>query len=78
MDLWSFYETHKITMGMFSVLVVDPDSATLGYPHEKQIPMNADHRSICKFEAQTDSKYLTVRNALLSTVSSVTKLGMCS
>ena len=76
LDIWSFYETHKTSMGMFGVLIVDPDSATLAYPHEKQIPMYADHRSICKFESPTDSNYLTVRNALLSTVNSATKLGM--
>ena len=78
LDLWSLYETHKISLGMFSALIVDPDSATLGYPHEKQIPMNADHRSICKFATPMDSNYATVRNALLLTVNNLSELGMWS
>lgn len=75
-DIWSFYETRKLNMGVFSTLIVDPDSATLGYPEEKQMPMNADHRSICKFEKPTDRNYVILRNALASTVSSISKLGM--
>lgn len=75
-DLWSFYETQKLNKGVFSTLIVDPDSATLGYREEKQMPMNADHRSICKFETPTDRNYITLRNALVSTVNSISKLGM--
>lgn len=75
-DLWSFYETQKLKIGLLSTLIVDPDSATLGYPEEKQMPMNADHRSICKFEASTDPNYVSLRNALASTVHSISKLGM--
>ncbi|RMJ29028.1 WD40 [Aspergillus sp. HF37] len=74
LDLWSFYETHKMSLGVFNVLIVDPDSAILGYPEEKQIPMNADHRSICKFLAPTDSNYVTARNALASTVNDISQL----
>ena len=74
-DLWSFYETQKLSMGVFSTLIVDPDSATLGYHEEKQMPMNADHRSICKFETPTDPNYIILRNALASTVNSISKLG---
>jgi len=75
-DLWSFYETQKLSMGFFSTLIVDPDSATLGYREEKQMPMNADHRSICKFETPTDPNYVILRNTLASTVKSISKLGM--
>ena len=74
-DLWSFYETQKLKMGVISTLIVDPDSATLGYPGEKQMPMNADHRSICKFDTLTDPNYVTLRNALASTVQSISNLG---
>ncbi|KAI8952576.1 NACHT and WD domain protein [Xylaria longipes] len=69
--LWSFYETEKLNFGVLGVLIVDPDSATLGYPDEKQMPMNADHRSICKFEAPSDPNYIVLRNALAATVSAV-------
>lgn len=75
LELWSFYETEKLTVGLFGAFVVDPDSATLGYREERQIPMNADHRSICKFDKPTDSNYVTLRNALASTVNSISKLG---
>ncbi|GAP85781.2 putative NACHT and WD domain protein [Rosellinia necatrix] len=70
-SLWSFYETEKMSIGVFSVLIVDPDSATLGYPGEKQMPMNANHRSICKFETPSDPNYIAVRNALAVTVNAV-------
>ena len=68
LDLWSFYETQKLKVGVFSTLIVDPESATLGYREEKQMPINADHRSICKFETPTDPNYQVLRNALASTV----------
>ena len=74
--LWSFYETQKLKMGIISSLIVDPDSATLGYREEKQIPMNADHRSICKFDTPSDPNYVTLRNALVSTVDDICKGGM--
>ena len=74
--LWSFYETQKLKMGVFSALIVDPDSAILGYRDEKQMPMNADHRSICKFETISDPNYLIIRNALASTIASISKIGI--
>ncbi|KAJ6076856.1 hypothetical protein N7499_008837 [Penicillium canescens] len=69
LELWSFYETQN--MKMFSSLIVDPESAVLGYREEKQIPMTADHRSICKFDTPEDSNYALLRNALASTVSKI-------
>ena len=75
MELWSFYETQKLKIGPMSTLIVDPDSAVLGYPEEKQMPMNADHRSICKFENNKDPNYVILRNALALTVNSASKSG---
>lgn len=76
-NLWSFYETKELSIGgVLSTLIVDPDSATLGYPEEKQMPMNADHRSICKFDTITDPNYLILRNTLASTVNGISKIGM--
>ena len=74
-DLWSFYETQKLKIGVISTLIVDPDSATLGYPGEMQMPVNADHRSICKFDTPTDPNYVIIRNALASTVQLISNLG---
>ncbi|KAH6681563.1 NACHT and WD domain protein [Halenospora varia] len=68
--LWSFYETQKLSIGgLFSTLIVDPESAVLSYPQEKRIPMTADHRSICKFSTVTDPNYIIIRNSLASIVS---------
>ncbi|KAI1749523.1 WD40 repeat-like protein [Xylaria castorea] len=75
-SLWSFYETEKLSIGLLSVLIVNPDSATLGYPDEKQMPMNADHRSICKFDTPSDPNYIILRNALAVTVNAVKGLSM--
>jgi pimeloyl-ACP methyl ester carboxylesterase len=75
LDLWSFYETIELKIGLISAKIVDPDSATLGYREEKQMPMNADHRSICKFETTTDPNYLILRNTLASTVNGISKKG---
>lgn len=73
--LWSFYETQKSRMGFFKTLIVDPDSATLGYCKEKRVPMNANHRSICKFNTRADQNYVTLRNALASTVNTISEQG---
>ncbi|KAK1238854.1 hypothetical protein MKX08_005915 [Trichoderma sp. CBMAI-0020] len=69
LELWSFYETQN--MKLFSSLIVNPESAVLGYREEKQIPMTADHRSICKFDTPEDSNYALLRNALASTASRI-------
>ncbi|PGG98701.1 hypothetical protein AJ79_08787 [Helicocarpus griseus UAMH5409] len=75
LDIWSFYETLPLTVGGFSRMIVKKDSAMLGYQDEKQIPMTADHRSICKFKSTNDTNYKYLRNALASTVKSLTKSG---
>ncbi|KAK4642315.1 hypothetical protein QC761_507640 [Podospora bellae-mahoneyi] len=67
-ELWSLYETQKLAAKGFSTLIVDPESATLGYREERQIPINADHRSICKFDTPLDPNYVTLRNALASSM----------
>lgn len=58
-------------MKLFSSLIVKPESAVLGYREENQMPMIADHRSICKFDTPHDSNYALLRNALASTVSKI-------
>lgn len=75
LELWSFYETQKLSAKGFSTLIVDPESATLGYRDERQIPMNADHRSICKFQSTEDQNYIIIRNSLVSAMASVSASG---
>lgn len=63
--LWSFYETLR-TGGR---IVVDKDSATLGY-HNEEIAamMNANHRQVCKFKTPDDPNYKKLRNAFVTAI----------
>jgi hypothetical protein len=60
--LFSFYETLKTG----NVMIVEKDSAILGYPNEQSQSVNANHRDICKYEKQTDPSYVLIRNVLAS------------
>ncbi|KAF4631256.1 hypothetical protein G7Y89_g6870 [Cudoniella acicularis] len=68
LQLWSFYETKPT---MLNAVIVEKSSATLGFPNEKSYPLNADHRGVCKFDRQTDPNYKTLRNALVTTVDTI-------
>ncbi|KAL8671210.1 MAG: hypothetical protein Q9168_004285 [Polycauliona sp. 1 TL-2023] len=62
--LVSFWETSKVSFGLTKALVVEKESATLGYPQETSSGLNADHHTICKFQDRGDHNYVTVRNTL--------------
>ncbi|KAH0556587.1 hypothetical protein GP486_005564 [Trichoglossum hirsutum] len=51
----SFYECKP--MKIFSSLVVEKHSALLGLDGEDQIPVDADHRAMCRFESRNDEVY---------------------
>lgn len=68
LQLFSFYETLPTKLAMNKTLVVDKDLATLGYANERTAYLNANHRDVCKYGAPTDPNYLTVRNALASSI----------
>ena len=70
-EIWSFYETVKTSLGLKSAIVVERDSAVLGYGSERSQPLNADHRNVCKFESPEDSDFMTLRNALVTAVEDV-------
>jgi WD40 repeat protein/pimeloyl-ACP methyl ester carboxylesterase len=70
-ELWSFYETVKTSLGLKSAIIVERDSAVLGYGTERSQPLNADHRSVCKFETPEESNFVTIRNALVTAVEDV-------
>ncbi|KAH6855795.1 hypothetical protein B0I37DRAFT_300323 [Chaetomium sp. MPI-CAGE-AT-0009] len=76
--LWSFYETRKTSVGIFSALIVDRESATLGYREERQTPMDADHRSICKFESPTDPGYRLFCKSFAATIGDIGQLQLQS
>lgn len=66
--LWSFYETLPVVTKVSSKIVVEKASATLGYHNEEIAAMNADHRSVCRFDTKADPNYKMLRNALLTAV----------
>lgn len=68
LQLFSFYETLAINYGLGKSLIVDKDMATLGYHNERTAYLNANHRDVCRYSTQLDPNYLTVRNALASTL----------
>ncbi|KAL2264512.1 hypothetical protein VTJ83DRAFT_7022 [Remersonia thermophila] len=68
----SFYETRETAIGpLFRALVVPYESAVLGYNTEMQVPMDADHRSICKFESRNDPNYRSLAVNFGYTVGSI-------
>ena len=69
--LFSFYETLK----MASIMIVEKDSAVLGYDNEQSQSVNANHRDICRFEKQTDPSYILIRNVLASITADLIKEG---
>lgn len=69
----SFLESIPMNFGYGSALVVDRSSATLGYTEERVQVLNADHRSICKYETPLDSNFQTIRNRLAATVHEITE-----
>ncbi|KAL8883971.1 MAG: hypothetical protein Q9215_007887 [Flavoplaca cf. flavocitrina] len=69
----SFLESIPINLGYGSALVVDRSSATLGYTEERVQYLNADHRSICKYESPLDPNFQTIRNRLVATIHDITR-----
>ena len=49
-------------------MIVEKDSATLGYLGEITKPLDADHHEVCKYNNQQDSNYKSVRDVLRSMV----------
>ncbi|KAL8670217.1 MAG: hypothetical protein Q9168_005231 [Polycauliona sp. 1 TL-2023] len=64
LTIWSFYETLPTPIGPKKMMVLDKDSAILGYPEEISRPLYADHHGVCKFSSRGDANYVSVRNAL--------------
>ncbi|OCL11199.1 hypothetical protein AOQ84DRAFT_437835 [Glonium stellatum] len=60
--IFTFYERLRIK-GM-PKLVVDEHSAVMQHPNEVPIPIEADHRSMCRFSTNTSEKYQLVLDCL--------------
>ncbi|TRX91012.1 hypothetical protein FHL15_007994 [Xylaria flabelliformis] len=53
--IFSIYE--RVRVKGLSSLVVEEDSAIMGLPNEIPIPIEADHRSMCRFSSMQSEKY---------------------
>lgn len=71
LDLFSFHETLPMNLGIRKRLVVEKESATLGYDNERTTYLDADHRGVCKFDSRESTNYRSVRNALAATFRSL-------
>lgn len=54
----SFYETDK--MEYLNQLVVEEDSAVLGFPDEVSIGLSGNHRTMCRFDSINEQRYRCV------------------
>ncbi|KAL0260218.1 hypothetical protein SLS55_003902 [Diplodia seriata] len=64
-ELRSFYETEKtrVMVGKVfwkSIHIVDDRSALIGSSAEKRFPVAADHRSICKFDHESNHAFVQI------------------
>ena len=76
LELRSFYETIKTSVGVSSLLIVNKESAVLGYPNEQSSLLNATHRGICKFDSPMDPNFVSLRNVLVTMIRNMTQKGM--
>jgi hypothetical protein len=45
-------------------MVLEKESAVLGYPGEISKALDADHHGVCKYDSPDDPRYISVRNVL--------------
>ncbi|KIW78260.1 hypothetical protein Z517_08094 [Fonsecaea pedrosoi CBS 271.37] len=64
LSIVSFYEEHATPILGKRLMIVERDSAILGYINEDSRGLPADHHTICKFDSEEDSKYRIVRDTL--------------
>ena len=69
LQVFSFYETLSTAIGPMSAMILEKDSAVLGYPGEMPQPLIANHHEVCKFKGTDDPNYAAVVGALRSAIS---------
>ncbi|KAJ5768911.1 hypothetical protein N7520_003470 [Penicillium odoratum] len=73
--LWSFTEGSPIRMGLTSSLVVEKESAVLGWssglPKEHVQYIDADYRQICKFDSPMNANYVILQRAFQTTIEEI-------
>ena len=73
LSIWSFYETLPTLIGLKKMMVLEKDSAILGYSKEISRPLYADHHGVCKYSSPEDANYVSVRNALGTLVEEIAR-----
>ena len=75
LQLWSFYETLNSNLLVKDAIVVDRNSATLGYAKEHVWPLEANHRNICKFDDRNDPNYKVLRSCFCKSIEAIESAG---
>lgn len=73
LSIWSFYETLPTLVGPKKMMVLEKESAILGYSKEVSRPLYADHHGVCKYSSPEDVNYVSVRNALGTLVEEIAR-----
>ncbi|KAJ4300151.1 hypothetical protein N0V88_002820 [Collariella sp. IMI 366227] len=68
-QLFSFYETRPMTVGVSKMLIVEKASAVMNLANERRTYLDADHRSVAMYSTKEDPSYVSVRNALSTVIS---------
>jgi pimeloyl-ACP methyl ester carboxylesterase len=69
--LWSFCESRPTDIKVSKEIIVPKESATLGYPNERSVMLDADHRHVCKFKDRSDPSYKSVIKVLQVTTNAI-------
>ncbi|AEO55054.1 hypothetical protein MYCTH_2115815 [Thermothelomyces thermophilus ATCC 42464] len=70
LQLFSFYESRPMTVGLRKMLIVDKASAVMNLPNERQTFLDANHRNVAMYATRADPSYVAVRNALARVIAS--------
>ncbi|KAL1836434.1 hypothetical protein VTJ49DRAFT_5155 [Mycothermus thermophilus] len=69
LQLFSFFETQPMLVGLRRMLIVDKSSAVMNLPNERRTMLDANHRNVAMYSTRDDPSYVTVRNALATVMS---------
>ena len=69
LQLFSFYETRPMTVGVNRLLIVQKSSAVMNLANERQTFLDADHRNVAMYSTN-DPSYVAVKNALATVITS--------
>jgi WD40 repeat protein len=75
LQLFSFYETRPMTIGLNKMLIVEKSSAVMNLPNERRTFLDADHRNVAMYSTREDPSYVSVRNALANVIAFQRNLG---